>query len=60
MIDGDLRGWIMISFRGAHFEKKIILTCVRWHVVYPLSYRQTKEMMQARGLGRPHHYQPLQ
>jgi hypothetical protein len=23
-------GEIMISFKGAHFEKEIILTCVRW------------------------------
>jgi hypothetical protein len=29
----------MVSFRGAHFVKDIILTCVRWYVAYPLSYR---------------------
>jgi putative transposase len=40
----------MVSFKGAHFEKEIILTCVRWYVAYPLSYRQLEEMMQERGV----------
>ena len=50
MIDGELRGGIMISFNDAHFEKDIILTCVRWYAAYPLSYRQLEEMMQERGV----------
>jgi transposase-like protein len=29
----------MVSFQGAHFPQDIILTCVRWDVAYPLSYR---------------------
>ena len=29
----------MISFKGAHFMKNIILTCMRWYPAYPLSYR---------------------
>jgi transposase-like protein len=29
----------MMDFKGVHFEKDIILTCVRWDVAYPLSYR---------------------
>jgi putative transposase len=40
----------MINFKGAHFEKDIILTCVRWYVAYPLSYRQLEELMQERGV----------
>jgi hypothetical protein len=44
----------MISFKGAHFEKEIILTCVRWYVAYPLSYRQLEEMMQERGVTVDH------
>jgi putative transposase len=40
----------MADFKGAHFEKDIILTCVRWYVAYPLSYRQLEEMMQERGV----------
>jgi putative transposase len=37
-----------VSFQGAHFLKDIILTCVRWDVAYPLSYRQVEELMQER------------
>ncbi len=32
----------MVSFKGAHFEREIILTYVRWYLAYPLSYRQWK------------------
>jgi putative transposase len=39
-----------ISFKGAHFAREIILTCVRWYVAYPLSYRQLEEMLQERGV----------
>jgi putative transposase len=48
----------MISFKGTHFEKDIILTCVRWYVAYPLSYRQLEELMeelmQERGVAVDH------
>ena len=44
----------MISFKGAHFVKEIILTCVRWYLAYPLSYRQLEEMMQERGVTVDH------
>jgi putative transposase len=40
----------MVSFKGAHFEKDIILLYVRWYVAYPLSYRHLEEMMQERGV----------
>lgn len=40
----------MVDFQGAHCEKGIILTGVRWYVAYPLSYRQLEEMMQERGV----------
>src|SRR5262245_45173334 len=33
----------MISFKGAHFPKDIILMGVRWYVAYPLSYRHVEE-----------------
>jgi putative transposase len=45
---------MMVSFKGAHFVKDIILTCVRWYVAYPLSYRQLEEMMQERGVAVDH------
>jgi putative transposase len=44
----------MVSFKRAHFVKDVILTCVRWYVAYPLSYRQIEEMMQARGVSVDH------
>jgi putative transposase len=45
---------VTVSFKGAHFEKEIILTCVRWYVAYPLSYRQVEELMQERGVSVDH------
>jgi putative transposase len=47
-------GKIMTSFKGAHFVKDIILTCVRWYLAYPLSYRQVEELMQERGVSVDH------
>jgi putative transposase len=43
-----------ISFKGAHFPQAIILTCVRWYVAYPLSYRHVEELMQERGVTVDH------
>jgi len=40
----------MVSFKGTHFVGDIILTCVRWYLAYPLSYRQVEELMQERGV----------
>ena len=47
-------GKIMLSFKGAHFVKDIILTCVRWYLAYPLSYRQVEELMEERGVSVDH------
>jgi putative transposase len=44
----------MVSFKGAHFVKDMILTCVRWYVAYPLSYRHVEELMQERGVSVDH------
>ena len=44
----------MVSFKGTHFVKDIILTCVRWYVAYPLSYRHVEELMQERGVWVDH------
>jgi putative transposase len=43
-----------VSFKGAHFPRDIILTCVRWYVAYPLSYRQVEALMQERGVSVDH------
>ena len=44
----------MMSFKGAHFVKDSILTCVRWYLAYPLSYRQVEELMEERGVSIDH------
>jgi hypothetical protein len=44
----------MVCFKGAHVEKDIILTCMRWYVAYPLRDRQLEERMQERGVAVDH------
>ena len=44
----------MINFKGHRVEKTIILTCVRWYLAYPLSYRNLEEMMEERGVPVDH------
>ena len=44
----------MVSFKGAHFAKDIILVGVRWYVAYPLSYRHVEELMEERGVAVDH------
>jgi transposase-like protein len=34
----------MVSFKGAHFPKDIILTCVRWYLACPLRSRHIEEL----------------
>src|SRR6266540_6486814 len=45
---------MMVSFKDTHFVKDMILTCVRWYVAYPLSYRQVEELMEERGVSVDH------
>jgi putative transposase len=45
---------MIVSFKAAHFVKDMILTCMRWYVAYPLSYRQVEELMQERGVAVDH------
>jgi transposase-like protein len=40
----------MIDFKGHRLEKDISLTCVRWYLAYPLSYRDLEAMMAERGV----------
>jgi transposase-like protein len=44
----------MISFKGRHHQRDIILQCVRWYVAYSLSYRDLEELMQERGYAVDH------
>src|SRR4051794_17678767 len=48
------QGEVMISFKGAHFVKDIILTCVRWYLASPVSDRQLEELMQEHGVSVDH------
>ena len=41
-------------FHGRHFDRVIIILCVRWYISYKLSYRDLVEMMAERGLALSH------
>src|SRR5947208_15437637 len=41
-------------FKWRHFQADIILLCVRWYLLYALSYRDLEEMMLERGLQVDH------
>jgi hypothetical protein len=44
--DGRGRGKV---FKGRHFDRSVILLCVRWYLAYNLSLRDLEEMMAERG-----------
>jgi putative transposase len=44
----------MISFKGAHFPKDIILYAVFFYVRYAVSYRDLEEIMEERGIKVDH------
>jgi putative transposase len=54
-------------FKGRHFDRSVILLCVRWYLAYNLSLRDLEEMMAERGLSVDHstvhrwviHFAPL-
>lgn len=41
-------------FNGRHFDRSMILLCVRWYLAYGLSLRDLKEMMAERGISVDH------
>jgi transposase-like protein len=43
-----------VSFKGVHFPKDVMLTCVRWYVPCPLSARHDKDLMEERGITVDH------
>jgi putative transposase len=47
----------MISFKGTHFPKDVILYAVFFYVRYGVSYRDLEEIIEERGYHRD--YQPL-
>jgi hypothetical protein len=41
-------------FSGRHFDREIIVLCVRWYLSFKLSYRDLVMMMGERGIGLAH------
>ena len=41
-------------FKGCHFPKTVVLTCVRWYLRFKLSYRDIEELMAERGVQGDH------
>ena len=41
-------------FKGRHFDRSVILLCVRWYLAYNLSLRNLEEMMEERGISVDH------
>ena len=41
-------------FDGRHFDREVIILCVRWYLHYKLSFRDLVEMMAERGLSIAH------
>ena len=50
---GKLKG-VQELFEGRHFQREIIVLCVRWYLRYKLSLRDLVEMMAERGLSVAH------
>jgi transposase-like protein len=50
---GKLRS-IEELFAGRHFDREVIILCVRWYLRYKLSFRDLVEMMAERGLRLAH------
>jgi transposase-like protein len=42
------------AFKGRHFDRSVILLCVRWDLAYNLSLRNLEEMMAERGISVDH------
>jgi transposase-like protein len=41
-------------FEGRHFDREVIILCVRWYLRFKLSLRDMVEMMAERGLSLAH------
>jgi hypothetical protein len=50
---GELKG-LKELFAGRHFDREIIVLCVRWYLRYKFSLRDLVEMMAERGLDIAH------
>ena len=50
---GELKG-IRELFEGRHFDREVVILCVRWYLRFKLSLRDLVEMMAERGLSIAH------
>jgi transposase-like protein len=41
-------------FKGRHFDREVIVLCVRWYLSFKLSSRDLVQMMSARGIALAH------
>jgi transposase-like protein len=41
-------------FKGLHFDREVVILCVRWYVSYKLSSRDLVNMMDERGIELAH------
>ncbi|MGX5057170.1 IS66 family transposase [Enterobacter asburiae] len=44
----------MLSFKGRHFPRDLVLMAVRWKLAYSLSYRNIEELLEERGADVDH------
>jgi hypothetical protein len=66
--DGQMPRFLPVEelFKGRHFDREIVILCVRWYLSYKLSYRDLVAMMNERGIHLVHttifrwvqHYSP--
>jgi transposase-like protein len=42
-------------FKGRHFDREVVVLCVRWYLRFKLSFRELVEMTAERGLRWPTH-----
>ena len=45
-------------FKGRHFDREIVVLCVRWYLSFKLSFRNLVAMMGERGIGIAHTHDP--
>src|SRR5258708_17210641 len=51
---GKLNSVVDELFAGRHFDREVIILCVRWYLRFKLSLRDLVEMMAERGLSMAH------
>jgi hypothetical protein len=54
--DGRMPRFVAVEelFKGRHFDREIVVLCVRWYLSFKLSYRDLVAMMGERGVGIAH------